>query len=49
MNTAGSGSAQPLELMSRVELRRQLEINTVGQLAVTQAFLPLLRRAAAGS
>jgi NAD(P)-dependent dehydrogenase (short-subunit alcohol dehydrogenase family) len=26
-------------------LRRQLEINLVGQLAVTQAFLPLLRKA----
>jgi NAD(P)-dependent dehydrogenase (short-subunit alcohol dehydrogenase family) len=26
--------------------RRQMEVNVTGQLAVTQAFLPLLRRAA---
>ena len=45
VNNAGSGAARPLELMSRAELRRQLEVNAVGQLAVTQAFLPLLRRA----
>ncbi len=45
VNNAGSGAAEPLELMSREELRRQLEVNTIGQLAVTQAFLPLLRRA----
>lgn len=45
VNNAGSGTAQPLELMSHDVLRRQLEVNTIGQLAVTQAFLPLLRRA----
>ncbi len=45
VNNAGSGAALPLELTSRAELRRQLEVNTIGQLAVTQAFLPLLRRA----
>ena len=43
VNNAGSGAARPLELMSPAELRRQLEVNTVGQL--TQAFLPLPRRA----
>ncbi len=45
VNNAGSGAARPLELLSRAELCRQLEVNTVGQRAVTQAFLPLLRRA----
>ena len=44
VNNAGSGTAQPIELMSPEALRRQLEVNTIGQLAVTQAFLPLLRR-----
>ena len=28
-----------------IELRRQLEVNVVGQVAVTQAFLPQLREA----
>lgn len=45
VNNAGTGTALPLELMSPEALRRQLEVNTIGQLAVTQAFLPLLRRA----
>ena len=44
VNNAGSGAALPLELMPLEALRRQLEVNTIGQLAVTQAFLPLLRR-----
>jgi NAD(P)-dependent dehydrogenase (short-subunit alcohol dehydrogenase family) len=45
INNAGTGSALPMELMQVDELRRQLEVNTIGQLAVTQAFLPLLRQA----
>lgn len=45
VNNAGVAIPGPLEYLSLDELRRQLEINLVGQLAVIQAFLPLLRRA----
>jgi NAD(P)-dependent dehydrogenase (short-subunit alcohol dehydrogenase family) len=45
VNNAGIAIPGPLEYLPLVELRRQLEINLVEQLAVTQAFLPLLRRA----
>jgi NAD(P)-dependent dehydrogenase (short-subunit alcohol dehydrogenase family) len=45
VNNAGVAISAPLEFMPIEELRRQLEINLVGQVAVTQAFLPLLRRA----
>ena len=34
----------PLELVPLPELRRQLEVNVVGQVAVMQAVLPALRR-----
>ncbi len=42
---AGIAVAAPLELVPLDELRRQLEVNVVGQVAVTQALLPALRRA----
>jgi NAD(P)-dependent dehydrogenase (short-subunit alcohol dehydrogenase family) len=42
---AGIAIAAPLELVPLEELRRQLEVNVVGQVAVTQAFLPALRAA----
>ena len=45
VNNAGIGGFGPLELTSLDEFRRLLEINVTGQLAVTQAFLPLLRQA----
>jgi NAD(P)-dependent dehydrogenase (short-subunit alcohol dehydrogenase family) len=45
INNAGVAIPGPLEYLLLEELRRQLEINLVGQLAVTQAFLPLLRKA----
>jgi NAD(P)-dependent dehydrogenase (short-subunit alcohol dehydrogenase family) len=45
VNNAGIAVASPLEHLPLDELRRQLEVNLVGQLAVTQAFLPALRRA----
>ena len=45
VDNAGIGTAWPLELVPLDLFRRQLEVNLVGQLAVTQAFLPLLRRA----
>ena len=44
-NVAGIGVSWPLELIPLDELRRQFEVNVVGQLAVTQAFLPMLRAA----
>src|SRR5690606_23377140 len=45
VNNAGIAVAGPLEFLPLGELRRQLEVNVVGQIAVTQACLPLLRRA----
>jgi NAD(P)-dependent dehydrogenase (short-subunit alcohol dehydrogenase family) len=45
VNNAGIALAGPLELIPVDELRHQLEVNLVGQIAVTQAFLPTLRRA----
>ena len=45
VNNAGFGLACPTELVQLDAFRRQLEVNVTGQLAVTQAFLPLLRRA----
>lgn len=45
VNNAGVAVPGPLEYLPLVDLRRQLEINLVGQLAVTQAFLPLLCKA----
>jgi NAD(P)-dependent dehydrogenase (short-subunit alcohol dehydrogenase family) len=44
VNNAGIAFAVPLELLPIDELRRALEVNVVGQLAVTQALLPALRR-----
>jgi len=43
VNNAGIPAAGPLELFPLDELRRVLEVNLVGVLAVTQAFLPLLK------
>ncbi|MFF4579677.1 SDR family NAD(P)-dependent oxidoreductase [Streptomyces sp. NPDC001389] len=44
VNNAGICVSAPLECVSPERLRAQLDTNVVGQLAVTQAFLPLLRR-----
>jgi NAD(P)-dependent dehydrogenase (short-subunit alcohol dehydrogenase family) len=44
INNAGSVIAGPLEFLPIDEFRRQIEINLIGQLAVSQAFLPALRR-----
>ena len=46
VNNAGVALPAPLEFMPLAEFRRQLEVNLVGQLAVTQAVLPALRAAA---
>ncbi|MDP6444310.1 MAG: SDR family NAD(P)-dependent oxidoreductase, partial [Pirellulaceae bacterium] len=43
VNNAGVTVAFPLEFLPVEELRRQLEINTIGPAAVTQSMLPLLR------
>jgi NAD(P)-dependent dehydrogenase (short-subunit alcohol dehydrogenase family) len=45
VNNAGIIVQGPLELVPLHALRRQFEVNVIGQIAVTQAFLPLLRRA----
>jgi NAD(P)-dependent dehydrogenase (short-subunit alcohol dehydrogenase family) len=44
VNNAGIAVGGPLELVPLPELRRQLEVNVVGQVAVMQALLPALRR-----
>lgn len=44
VNNAGIAVAGPLEFLPIDVLRNQLEINVVGQMAVTQAVLPALRR-----
>ena len=48
VNNAGVGFPAPLEALPLDDLRRLLEINVVGQVAVTQAALPLLRRGITG-
>ena len=45
VNNAGIGIFGPLELIPIERFRQQLDVNVTGQLAVTQAVLPLLRRA----
>jgi NAD(P)-dependent dehydrogenase (short-subunit alcohol dehydrogenase family) len=45
VNNAGVSVSGPVEFVPVDELRRQLEVNVVGQVAVTQAFLPAIRRA----
>ena len=41
---AGVAISGPVEFVPIDALRRQLEVNLVGQVAVTQAFLPALRQ-----
>lgn len=43
VNNAGIAVAGPLEAVPIADLRRQFEVNVIGQVAVIQAFLPLLR------
>lgn len=43
INNAGSVVGGPLEFLPIAQLRQQLEVNVIGQIAVTQAFMPLLR------
>lgn len=44
VNNAGIGVLGPVEYFPLDRFRRQMEVNFFGHLAVTQAFLPLLRR-----
>jgi NAD(P)-dependent dehydrogenase (short-subunit alcohol dehydrogenase family) len=45
VNNAGIAVSGPVEYLPIDEVRKQLEVNFIGHVAVTQAFLPLLRRA----
>lgn len=44
VNNAGIAVMGPLEFLPLDRIREQLEVNVVGVIAATQAFLPLLRR-----
>jgi NAD(P)-dependent dehydrogenase (short-subunit alcohol dehydrogenase family) len=44
VNNAGIAVGGPLEILPLEAFRRQIEVNVIGLLAVTQAFLPLLRK-----
>lgn len=44
VNNAGIVVGGPLEFLPIAEFAKQLEVNVTAQLAVTQAFLPLLRK-----
>ncbi|TDD22293.1 SDR family oxidoreductase [Kribbella turkmenica] len=44
VDNAGKGFLGPLETLPLQNLRDQFEVNVIGQVAVTQQFLPLLRR-----
>jgi NAD(P)-dependent dehydrogenase (short-subunit alcohol dehydrogenase family) len=46
VNNAGIGMPGPLETMPMDDIRRQVEVNMFGHLAVTRAMLPSIRRAA---
>lgn len=45
VNNAGVSVQGPLEYLPPEELRRQLDVNVTGQLAVTQVMMPLIRSA----
>lgn len=45
VNNAGIGLAAPVEYMHPDALRKQFDVNVFGQIAVIQAFLPLIREA----
>jgi NAD(P)-dependent dehydrogenase (short-subunit alcohol dehydrogenase family) len=45
VNNAGIAITGPLEFLPLDALRQQLEVNLIGHVAVTQAFLPLIRQA----
>lgn len=45
MNVAGIGMVRPVEYATNEDLQEIFDINVFGQIAVTQAFLPLIRKA----
>lgn len=45
VNNAGIAVLSPLETIPVEDFRHQIEVNLIAQVAVTQAFLPLVRRA----
>lgn len=45
VNVAGIGMVRPVEYVTPGDMQEIFEINVFGQIAVTQAFLPLLRQA----
>jgi NAD(P)-dependent dehydrogenase (short-subunit alcohol dehydrogenase family) len=45
VNVAGVGKVRPVEYMTQDDLQEIFNINVFGQIAVTRAFLPLLRTA----
>jgi NAD(P)-dependent dehydrogenase (short-subunit alcohol dehydrogenase family) len=45
VNNAGIAVLSPLETIPLDDFRRQIEVNLTAQVGVTQAFLPLIRRA----
>jgi NAD(P)-dependent dehydrogenase (short-subunit alcohol dehydrogenase family) len=45
VNNAGMSVSGPLEFIPIGDLRRQIEVNFIGQVAATQAFMPLIRSA----
>ena len=44
VNNAGIGVGGPVEYLSIDEWHRQLDVNVIGQVAVTKAVLPLIRK-----
>jgi NAD(P)-dependent dehydrogenase (short-subunit alcohol dehydrogenase family) len=46
VNNAGIALGGPVEYLALDEWRRQFEVNVIGQVAVTKAVLPLIRRSA---
>jgi NAD(P)-dependent dehydrogenase (short-subunit alcohol dehydrogenase family) len=44
VNNAGMVVAGPLEFLPLAEIRKQFEVNVFAHIAVTQAFMPLLRK-----
>ena len=45
VNNAGISVTGPLEFLPLARFRQQMEVNVTGQIAVTQAFMPLVRKA----
>src|SRR5690606_31031578 len=43
VNNAGIAVAAPLEFLPVADLRDQFEVNVIGQVSMSQAFLPILR------